>query len=216
VSRPATLVVVVGTATEVGKTWVGAHLLHAAIGEGMTVAARKPVQSFVPGEITDAELLAAATGETATVVCPADLWLPVPMAPPMAADVLGRAAPTRADLAAAVAWPPNVDLGLVETVGGLYSPMADDTDSIDLVQMLDPDAVVLVADAALGTINACRLAARALAPVVPIIVVNRFDPGDDLHRRNLGWLTDRCGFHAVPVRVGVHWEAQILRQLAPR
>ncbi len=215
-SRPATLVVVVGTGTEVGKTWVGVHLLHAAIGEGMNVAARKPVQSFAPGEITDAELLAAATGETATAVCPADLWLPAPMAPPMAAEALGRAGPTLADLAAATAWPSNVDLGLVETVGGLYSPIADDADSIDLVPMLDPDAVVLVADAALGTINACRLAARALAPVVPIIVVNRYDPGDDLHRRNLAWLTDRCGFPTVPVRAGARWETQLLGLITQR
>ena len=36
------LVIVSGTATEVGKTWVGAALARELRGRGVTVAARKP------------------------------------------------------------------------------------------------------------------------------------------------------------------------------
>jgi dethiobiotin synthetase len=63
-SRPERLVLVAGTATEVGKTWVAAAVLAELRTRGVRVAARKLVQSFSPGEHpTDAEALAAATGE---------------------------------------------------------------------------------------------------------------------------------------------------------
>ena len=51
---------------------------------------------------------------------------------------------------------------------------------------------MLVADAGLGTINAVRPAVAALDPIAPVtVLLNRFDPDDDLHRRNLEWLRDR-------------------------
>src|SRR5205085_2742200 len=59
------------------------------------------------------------------------------------------------------------------------------------------DGVVLVADAGLGTINSVRLSAARLVEVTglqPIVLLNRYDDGDDLHRRNRQWLTDRDGF----------------------
>ncbi len=53
--------------------------------------------------------------------------------------------------------------------------------------------ILLVADAGLGTINAVRLTADALtvgglAGKDLIVVLNRFDGGDDLHQRNRNWL----------------------------
>jgi len=52
---------VAGTATEVGKTFVGAALLAELRATGVRVAARKPAQSFAIGELrTDADVLAAA------------------------------------------------------------------------------------------------------------------------------------------------------------
>ena len=54
----------------------------------------------------------------------------------------------------------------------------------------------LVADAGLGTINAVVLSAGPFAALGhdPIVVLNRYDDGDDLHRRNRAWLADRWGF----------------------
>ena len=80
------------------------------------MAARKPAQSFAPGEgPTDADVLAAATGERAHEVCPPHRWYEVPMAPPMGADVLGRSPFTVAALADELRWPPGVGVGLVES-----------------------------------------------------------------------------------------------------
>ena len=191
--RPERLIVVAGTGTGVGKTWVTVALIAQLCRSGQRVAARKPVQSFGPGDTTDAELLAAATGETAERVCPAHRSYDRPMAPPMAADSLGRPAFTVADLVGELAWPPDVDVGVIETVGGVRSPMAGDGDAIAMVTALDPDGVVLVAGPGLGVLNLVRLSVDALDCAPVVVHLNRYDGSDDLHRRNRAWLEGRMG-----------------------
>jgi dethiobiotin synthetase len=192
-SRPARLVVVAGTGTEVGKTWWGCAVLSTLRTSGARVAARKPAQSFDPGDppsARDAWLLAAATGDDPDDVCPPARAYQVAMAPPMAADVLGRPPIAIADLLGEVTWPDGVDVGLVETAGGLRSPIAHDGDNLALLEALTPDAVVLVADAGLGTINLVRLSMAPLAGHQVVVVLNRFDGGNELHVRNRAWLQD--------------------------
>ncbi|CAM8649432.1 BioD Dethiobiotin synthetase [Acidimicrobiia bacterium] len=192
--RPHLLVVVVGTGTEVGKTWVAARLLRDLRAEGFDVAARKPVQSFDPGDrLTDAHVLAEASGEDPADVSPRHRWYPVPMAPPMAAEALGRAPFTIADLVDELSWPVLIpDVGMVETAGGVRSPQAADGDAITLIEALQPDLILVIADAGLGTINSIRLTLEAIDRgshvATPIVVLNRFDPADDLHCRNRDWL----------------------------
>jgi len=194
VPRPNRLILVTGTGTEVGKTWVGAHLADSLRSRGLLVAARKPAQSFGPDEgPTDAEVLAAATGEDPETVCPRHRWYEVPMAPPMAADALGRPPINIADLVAEADFPDGVDVGLVETAGGVRSPLAHDGDAVDLIAHLKPDAVVLVGDAGLGTINAVLLSFAALAPAPVHVILNRFQVGDSLHVANRTWLSERFG-----------------------
>jgi dethiobiotin synthetase len=197
--RPDRLVLVTGTGTEVGKTWVGAHLLEALRARGLRVAARKPAQSFAPSEegSTDAEVLAAATGEHPETVCPRHRWYEVAMAPPMAADALGRPPIRIRDLAAETDFPDGIDVGLVETAGGVRSPLAHDGDTVDLVALLKPDASVLVADSGLGTINAVLLSFAALAPLPVHVILNRFDRGDGLHIANRTWLMEHYGLDVV-------------------
>jgi dethiobiotin synthetase len=199
-SRPRTLVFVAGTATEVGKTWWTAALARELRAAGRAVAARKPVQSGNPGDATDAELLAAATGEDADVVCPPARTLLLAWAPPMAARELGLPPFSTADLAGGIRWPASVDVGLVEGVGGPRSPISDDGDNVDLAHLLAPDLVVLVADAGLGTVNAVRLSMTALADFPVVVALNRYDLGeerDPLHARNLEHLTTVDGFDVV-------------------
>ncbi|HUA96145.1 MAG TPA: dethiobiotin synthase [Acidimicrobiales bacterium] len=208
--RPDRLVVVVGTGTGVGKTWVAARVLEALRDAGHPVAARKPAQSFDPGdepEGTDAAVLGRATGESAEEVCALGRWYPAAMAPPMAASVLGRPGFGLSDLVAEVRWPSvlaggdRTGVGLVETAGGVCSPQADDGDGVALARLFSPDVVVLVADAGLGTLHAVRSSLAAMTGTKglpePVVVLNRFDPADDLHRRNADWLGRHEG--VVPV-----------------
>jgi dethiobiotin synthetase len=199
VARPHRLVAVVGTGTDVGKTWVTARLLRELRRSGSSVAARKPAQSFDPSDDPsgyDASVLAAVSGEAPDTVCPRHRWYEVAMAPPMAAEALGRPAFHVADLVEELRWPEDpVDVGLLETAGGLRSPMAADGDCLSLVAAVEPDGVVLVADAGLGTINAVRLTLGALERfAVPVaVVLNRFEVDSELHNRNRSWLGEHDG-----------------------
>lgn len=200
--RPATLVVVLGTGTEVGKTWVACRVAEALRVRGRSVAAWKPTQSWDPAEraagaLTDAELLAAATGQRPDEVCPPPRSYPLAVAPPMAADRLGRPPLALRDLLAEQPWPPDVQVGLVETAGGARSPLAHDADGVDLARALAPDLVVLVADAGLGTLHAVRSTLDGTAGLTVVVALNRYDDGDDLHRANRGWLAERDGLDVV-------------------
>ena len=196
--RPAFVVAIAGVATDVGKTWVAAALLTQLRLTGRRVSARKPVQSHDADTVmTDAHLLAAATGEDPARVCPAHRWYRVAMAPPIAAQRLGLAPIVLHDLVAELAWPGDVEIGVVETVGGVRSPMADDADTAAFVHALRADHVVLVADAGLGAINAVRLCIDVLAPAAITVVLNRFDGDSLVHRANRDWLTDRVGLSVV-------------------
>lgn len=198
--RPEVLVFVAGTGTDVGKTWFSAALL-AELRRDTTIAARKPAQSFASTEtVTDADVLAAATGERRAEVCPPHRDYEVPMAPPMAARVLGREPFTIADLVAELRWPDGVELGLVESAGGVASPAAGDGDAADLARAVAPDVTVLVADAGLGTINAVRLSVAHLGGLDLVVWLNRFDESEDLHRRNRDWLRRELAW---PVEVTV-------------
>ena len=215
-----------GTGTEIGKTWAAAGLARVLRERGLAVRACKPVQSHDPAELvpTDAEALADATGQSPDAVCPPERTYPVPLAPPMAAAKLGRACPGLDELAricrsgpapvgaeagvgdgggvgaggagAAAASAGGAGLCIVEGAGGLYSPLAADGDNLGLIERLDPDRVVVVAPAGLGAIHDVVACAAGLAPRRPVAFLNRFDPGAEVHRLNLDWLTAVRGLTA--------------------
>ncbi len=219
---------VVGTGTEVGKTWVASGLLKDLRAAGVTVAARKPAQSFEPDDDPahrDAAVLGAASGEPPGVVCPPHRWYEVPLAPPMAAEALGRPPFAIADLVHELHWPHDlgddpVGVGLVETAGGVRSPLAADGDCAALCAAVAPDLVVLVADAGLGTINAVRLTVEALGDVrtpvgvrAPVVVVlNRFDAAVPVHTKNAEWLRRRDGLRVCALPGG---EAELAALVGP-
>jgi dethiobiotin synthetase len=196
----STYVLVAGTGTEIGKTFVTARLATALRERGIAVAARKPAQSFDPDDRqpTDADVLAAATGEDPHAVCPPHRRFAQAVAPPMAADALGAPPFTIADLANETrAGVPSDALALVESAGGVRSPLAADGDTVSFADALRPALVLLVADAALGTINVVRLSVDALARHRVVVFLNRFDDADELHRRNRDWLVTRAGLEVV-------------------
>lgn len=186
-----TTIFVTGTGTDIGKTWTLVQLARAWRADGRVLTVRKPAQSYAPAELgeTDAELLADATGVDAATVCPAHRWYATPMAPPMAAAALGAPSFTIADLAAETrAGTPGAGPLFVEGAGGPRSPLAADGDNVDFARAVGAQLAIVVADAGLGTINAVRLSVDALTGFDVVVVLNRYDPHDDLHRRNHDWL----------------------------
>lgn len=200
-ARPRSLVLVGGTGTEVGKTWVAAAVAGQLREEGWVISARKPAQSFDPHDDAphDSEVLGEATNESPDAVCPPHRNYEVAMAPPMAATSLGRPSFTTSDLVDEVtgSWPPHsVDVGIVELAGGWRSPQAAPDAAGDdcraFASLLAPDLVVLVADAGLGTLNSVRSALDSVDQPA-VVVLNRFDPLDPLHGANRDWLVEVDG-----------------------
>lgn len=192
-SSLAERVVVTGTDTEVGKTWVTARLAEALHQAGLRVHARKPVQSYEEeAGPTDAEVLAQATGEDPALVCPGHRWYPLPLAPPMAAEALERDPLALEDLVTELNLPDD-GITFVEGVGGPRSPLTDDADTTDLARSIGAGRVLLVADSELGTINRVLLSSEAFAPLPVHVFLNRYDDGSELHSRNRRWLAEECG-----------------------
>jgi dethiobiotin synthetase len=200
------IVAVVGNGTEVGKTWTACILAKELINLGVSVVARKPTQSSGDSGPSDAERLGRATGEPPESVCSPRWSYSLPMAPPMAAEALDMSELLIRDIhewTIASIEEATPALALVELVGGVCSPQASDGDGLDLLQLLQPAAVLLVSDAGLGALNATRLSMRALRgddclPLIqPTVVFNRYDASVDLHVRNLRWLRDRDQFDVV-------------------
>ena len=180
--RPRRVVAVVGTGTDIGKTWVAARLLTDLRAAGLQVAARKPAQSFDPGDDPaglDAAVLGAATGEPPEQVCPPHRWYETAMAPPMAAEALGRPPFTIDDLVAELLWPDRgVDVGLVETAGGVRSPLAADGDCLDYCAAVAPRPRRAGRRCRTGHDQrgpADRSDALAPLGIATVVVLNRFD-----------------------------------------
>ena len=128
-------------------------------------------------------------------MCPPHRWLP---ARDGAADGRRRArAPIRSRSPSSPpksrAAIPRDAIALVESVGGVRSPLATDGDTVTLVTELRPALVVLVADAELGTINVVRLSVDVLLAHRVVVYLNRYDADDELHVRNHDWLATRHG-----------------------
>ncbi len=199
--NPKFLILTTATATEVGKTWLCSALANQLIAEGKNISARKPVQSFDPNDsLTDADVLSQATKEPSTSITPKHRWYPIAAAPPMAAKWLNKAQFSIKDLISEMTWPQNTDIGIVEGVGGVLSPIAFDGNNLDIASAIKPNLVLIVSDAKLGSINNILLTCQALEKFPKAVFLNRFDSQDNLQVENQLWLkekTDLKIFHSI-------------------
>jgi dethiobiotin synthetase len=198
---PITLVV--GTDTDVGKTWVTAALARALLELGQQVIAVKPIETGCgpePGPDEDGARLADATGQTGPRR--ALVRLPGLVAPAIAADQAGIEVDYE-DLIARVRSlaAPGVLL-LVEGAGGLLSPLTWSDNHLDLAHSLDARVLLVSADR-LGTVSHTLLALRVLrAERVPVlgVVLNQAGEPDESTRTNAGALV-RLAEHTPVVTV---------------
>ena len=153
-------VAVVGTGTGVGKTHFSVALLHALSLQGRSAVGLKPVESGLGSEESDAARLAAAS--TFHVKHPAPYGFPDAVSPHLAARRVG----VQIDPARIVDWVSacSAPWTIIETAGGLLSPLAPALTNLDLVKLLEPDLVLLVGVDRLGVLHdvaACLLALAA-------------------------------------------------------
>jgi dethiobiotin synthetase len=151
---------VTATDTGVGKTVLSAALLAAMAAEGRAVRAYKPVVTGLEdlAEIAargawpaDHELLAAIAGMKPEDVSP--LRYGSAVSPHLAAQMAGeRIDPERLVAGAHALAPTDAHTLVVEGVGGLLAPLADDYTVCDLASTLGLP-VVIAARPGLGTIN---------------------------------------------------------------
>jgi len=181
-------VIVVGTGTEVGKTHVCMCLLAQARARGLRVRAYKPVATGVTGECEDSARHAEALG-TASV--PPTFGYVRPVSPHLAAREEGRPIDLEAIARVADEMTPGTDLLLVETAGGLFSPLSETLTNADLVRRLGPAAVLLVAPdriGVLGEVRAFSLAAKASGITLSWVVLSAPAQGDASTGTNAGEL----------------------------
>jgi len=182
------VLLVTGTDTGVGKTWVSCGVLRGARAAGLRVAARKPAETGCDPDATgrlvgaDAVALHAAAGadEPVDAVCP--IRLPDPLAPSFAARRAGVTIDVARVVASCRQRVAEVDLLLVEGAGGLLVPIADRFTFADLARELGA-RLLLVVGARLGAINHALLSLEvATSRGIPVagFVVNHFSSTRDL------------------------------------
>jgi len=153
---------ITGTDTGVGKTWVGRALSHALVAAGRRVVAVKPVESGCAGagsHLEDGALLAAATGQLEPKA--ALFRFAAPIAPALAAEREGGTIDLDALMLQIEGLSQGAEVLLVEGSGGLLSPITWEWTVVDLARSLGAAALV-VAAARLGTINHTQLTLSAL------------------------------------------------------
>lgn len=181
-----------GTDTGVGKTTFTRGLLRALHRAGAQPTPYKPVETGVTNvAFSDAAALAAAseTNLRLAQVCP--FSFPLPVAPVVAAAARGICL----SVAALVNAAPQKRPLIVESAGGLLSPLSPHETNADGAALFG-FPLVLVARNSLGTINHCALALAELRrrdlPLHALVLVNVAPPGPDA-ATNARCIEDLCG-----------------------
>ena len=153
---------ITGTDTGVGKTWVGRALGRALSLAGRRVVAIKPVETgcadaTAGGE--DGALLAAATGQAEPLA--ALYRYDDDIAPAVAADAAGEPVDLDALVLRIESLSAGAEVLLIEGAGGLLTPIAWEWTIVDVARSLDA-AALLVGSDRLGTINHALMTLSAL------------------------------------------------------
>ncbi len=168
------VVVVVATGTDVGKTHVTCALLAYLKSRGVRAIGYKPVASGVDPDCEDT--IRHAEASAIAEIPPSYSYLR-PVSPHLAAREEGRPIDLAVlvmrarELANDAANP--LDVLVVESAGGLFSPLAKGVTNLDLARALAPAKVLLVAADRLGALHDVRstlLAAAASGLAVDAVV----------------------------------------------
>lgn len=218
------LILVTGTGTDAGKTYVAAQIATQCRGNGHRVGVYKPVASGCAEETdqqghtqrlaTDATELwqAAANPKDIDWVCPQRFL--APLAPDLAARQEGSSVNEATLVDGAKRWIGHCDCLIIEGAGGLMSPISDRWLNLDFFRNLETEmqqhvsarSIVLVAENRLGVIHdvlsTLLVAKQNELPVQTVVLSNTTPHGELARQSNLTQLQDwmaKQGHHQVTV-----------------
>ena len=179
-------VIVLGCGTGVGKTWVSRALLSQLTRRGFSTLGLKPIESGIertPGSVSppmgsDAATLAHSSSIPTQLLHPLYAF-PQAVSPHLAA----RSAGIQLDLNRVSRWVAEAEAEaeaqatavtsrvvshsaiwtIIETAGGVFSPLAPSATNFDLARALEPALWVLVAADALGVLHEVSATLKAMA-----------------------------------------------------
>jgi dethiobiotin synthetase len=191
-------VLVAGTDTNVGKTFVASALCRLLRRRGVPVVGLKPFETGCQPEAADAAALEreARSGVALDLRCP--VRYRAPLAPAAAAEREGLKG-TLADALKAIRLASVGRVAVVEAAGGLFVPLDGRHTNLDLAVALGLP-VILVGRNALGTLNHLALSVEALRrrrlPVSALVLSRGHSPADPSQASNARWARQLTG---VPV-----------------
>lgn len=208
-------VMVTGTDTEVGKTYVSTVILKRLKGAGLSLGAYKPVCSgSVPDDMgqptwSDVDLLAEAIQWKGSkdYICPQRFQAPV--APNTSASKQNQQVDELLLTHGAQVWLHEVSHLVIEGAGGFFSPLSDQSTTASLAEAFGSPVVVVAANR-LGTINHTILTVEAIKKrglSLNAIILNDVtdnSEGDESQETNAAEIQRllpnatilRCGFNA--------------------
>lgn len=155
-------VFILGTDTEVGKTFQAALLAKYLVSQGTSVGVYKPAASGqAPSGQSDAERLRAAAGLDCPIECVCPQSFLAPLAPPVAAAQEGKVVDEQLLSEGATWWSGRCEFLIVEGAGGALSPISSSMTVLDLATSLK-FPIVLIAANRLGVVNHTLLTLEAV------------------------------------------------------
>ena len=188
---------IVGTGTDVGKTYIAGLILKEFIRSGINAAYFKAAMSgnirdssgnLIPGDALHVKEVSGTT-QPLSEMCP--YVYERAYSPHLAARIEGNPVDFDAVMAKFDALSAKYDRVIMEGSGGILCPIRLDGEKeiwLEYFVWARDFGCVLVADAGLGTINAVGLTVsymKAKGMRLTGIIFNRFQPGNILHEDNL-------------------------------
>jgi dethiobiotin synthetase len=216
------VVVIAGTDTSVGKTWVACALARALRSAGRRVIGIKVVETGCAGPRRDTEdgvLIARASGQGE----PAEalVRLAAPLTPALAAEREGITLDFDDILLRIEGYARGADVAIVEGTGGLLAPMSWEWNLVDLAQALEARALVVGRDR-LGTVSHALLTLSALeigaVPVSGVVLTPPPQPDGSTgtNATTIERLSGQSGIIEVPLITDLDEAAAALAPLAER
>ncbi len=212
---------IVGTDTDVGKTYVSCAIAKQLVSEGTLTGVYKPAcsGSMIDDQTgtpywEDAELLAQAVNHRFPIekICPQRFQ--APLAPPVAAQKEGTKVDEALLKEGALWWQDQADFLIVEGVGGVLCPLSENLLITDFVAALNYP-VLIVARAGLGTVNHSLMTIEILKKQglqIAGLILNDVDPqlNDESRMSNAALIQQ---WTTVPVLsfVPFEWQSNLLR-----